>query len=70
MYINNEQTFKLNFRVNKPYKDVELIIKQKDKVIKKQKKAYLIPAEMESIILLKKDVISLDDITIEVVEND
>lgn len=68
MYLNIEDTFKLNFRVSKPYKDVYLVIKQKDRIIKKQKKAYLIPAEMESVILLKKDVTSLDDITVEVVE--
>ena len=68
MYLNNDTTFKLNFRVNKPYKDVELIIKQNDKIIKKLKKAYLIPAEMESVIILKKDVTSLDDIIVEVIE--
>lgn len=68
MYLNLDQTFKLNFRVNKPYKDVELVIKQGEKIIKKQKKAYLIPAEMESVIILKKDVTSLEDITVEVVE--
>ena len=68
MYLNNDSTFKLNFRVSKPYKDVELIIKQNDKIIKKLKKAYLIPAEMESVIILKKDVTSLDDIIVEVIE--
>lgn len=68
MYLNNDTTFKLNFRVSKPYKDVELIIKQNDKIIKKLKKAYLIPAEMESVIILKKDVTSLDDIIVEVIE--
>ena len=68
MYLNNDPIFKLNFRVNKPYKDVNLVIKQNDKVIKTFKKPYLIPAEMESIVLLKKDVTSLDDITVEVVE--
>ena len=68
MYLNNDPIFKLNFRVNKPYKDVNLVVKQNDKVIKTFKKAYLIPAEMESIVLLKKDVTSLDDITVEVVE--
>ncbi len=68
MYLNNDLTFKLNFRVNKPYKDVELIIKQNNKIIKKIKKSYLIPAEMESVIILKKDVTSLDDIIIEVIE--
>lgn len=68
MYLNTDTTFKLNFRVTKPYKDVELIIKQNNQIIKKQKKVYLIPAEMESVIILKKDVLSLDDITVEVIE--
>lgn len=68
MYLNNDPIFKVNFRVNKPYKDVKLVVKQNDKVIKSFKKAYLIPAEMESIVLLKKDVTSFDDITVEVVE--
>ena len=69
MYLNNDATFKLNFRVTKPYKDVELVIKQNNQIIKKQKKAYLIPAEMESVLILKKDVESLDDITVEVIDN-
>ena len=68
MYLNEDKTFKLNFRVNKPYKDVELIIKQNNKIIKKQKKAYLIPAEMESVVIAKKDILSQDDIIVEVVE--
>ena len=68
MYLNSDATFKLNFRVTKPYKDVELVIKQNNQIIKKQKKAYLIPAEMESVLILKKDVKSLDDITVEVIE--
>ncbi len=68
MYLNNDPIFKLNFRVNKPYKDVNLVIKQNDKVIKTFKKPYLIPAEMESVVLLKKDITSLDDIIVEVVE--
>ena len=68
IYLNDDPIFKLNFRVNKPYKDVTLVIKQNDKVVKTFKKPYLIPAEMESVVLLKKDVVSIDDITIEVVE--
>lgn len=68
MYLNEDKTFKMNFRVNKPYKDVELIIRQNNRIIKKQKKAYLIPAEMESVVIAKKDILSQDDIIVEVVE--
>ena len=68
VYLNDELTVKINFRVTKPYNDVKLIIKQGDKVIKEQKKAYLIPAEMESVVILKKDLKDNANITIEVVQ--
>lgn len=67
-YVNDELFVNVNFRVNKPYKDVELVIKQNDVIIRRQKKVYLIPAEMESIKLLKKDILSQGDIIVEVVE--
>lgn len=67
-YVNDDLFVTVNFRVNKPYKDVQLVIKQNDVIIKRQKKAYLIPAEMESIKLLKKDILSQGDIIVEVVE--
>ena len=68
VYLNDELTVKINFRVTKPYNDVKLIIKQGNKVIKEQKKAYLIPAEMESVVILKKDLKDNANITIEVVQ--
>ena len=68
VYLNGETTVKINFRVTKPYNDVKLIIKQDNKVIKEQKKAYLIPAEMESVVILKKDLKDNGNITIEVVQ--
>ena len=68
VYLNDELTVKINFRVTKPYNDVKLIIKQDNKVIKEQKKAYLIPAEMESVVILKKDLKDNANITIEVVQ--
>ena len=66
--MNDELTVKINFRVTKPYNDVKLIIKQGNKIIKEQKKAYLIPAEMESVVILKKDLKDNANITIEVVQ--
>ena len=68
VYLNDELTVKINFRVTKPYNDVKLIIKQGNKIIKEQKKAYLIPAEMESVVILKKDLKDNANITIEVVQ--
>ena len=67
IYLNSSDTVKINFRVQKPLKNVTLVIKQNDKVIKETKKSYLIPAEMESLVLNKKDL-DLSDITLEVRE--
>jgi hypothetical protein len=68
IYLNDDAMWTINFRVNKPYKDVNLVIKQKGDILKRVKKPYLIPAEMESIKILKKSVTSCKDITIEVEE--
>ena len=51
--LDNIDTLKLSFRVNKPYQNSAIYILQGDKIIKKIKKAYLIPAEMENIIIDK-----------------
>lgn len=51
--LNNITTLKLSFRVIKPYQNSVIYISQNDKIIKKIKKAYLIPAEMENIIIDK-----------------
>jgi pyruvate/2-oxoglutarate dehydrogenase complex dihydrolipoamide dehydrogenase (E3) component len=67
IYLNSSDTVKINFRVQKPLKNITLVIKQNDKVIKETKKSYLIPAEMESVVLNKKDL-DLSDITLEVRE--
>lgn len=51
--LDNIDTLKLSFRVNKPYQNSIIYISQDDKIIKKIKKAYLIPAEMENIVIDK-----------------
>ena len=43
---------KVSFRVTKPYKSVVLNVKQGEKVIKSIKKQYMLPAEMENVIIL------------------
>ena len=67
IYLNNDDVVKINFRVQKPLKDIVLVIKQNDQVIKEIKKSYMIPAEMESVTLSKKDF-DLADIILEVRE--
>lgn len=67
IYLDNDDVVKINFRVQKPLKDIVLVIKQNDKVIKEIKKSYMIPAEMESVMLSKKDF-NLADIILEVRE--
>lgn len=47
--LNKHLKVSLKFRVNKPYKNVKLIIKLDDEVLRTIKKDYLLPAEMEII---------------------
>lgn len=58
-YLNIENEVTLKFRVSKPLKNVDLLIKTDEKVIKKIYKLSIIPSEME-IISLSKDLIAAD----------
>ena len=57
---------KISFRVNTPYKDVKLNIYQGNTLIKQLPKPYLVPAEMENVLLDKSLVTSGEDIKVEV----
>lgn len=65
IHIDNKDDFILKFRVNKPFKDVFVTIKADNEIIKKIKKPYLVPAEMENINIrvLKEDA---KELTVEV----
>lgn len=68
IYVNDmSDKFTLKFRVAKPFKDVNIIISQGDKVIKKLYKPAIIPSEME-IVKLEKSVIdpSINELTVKV----
>ena len=65
----NIDKIKISFRVNKPYKDVKLNVYQGNELIKKFPKPYLVPAEMENI-LIDKALIKNDlDIRVEVCDD-
>lgn len=57
-YVQNsdEADFVLKFRVQKPFQNVYLVVKQNDVVIKKVKKQYLLPAEMENLPLRRSEL--------------
>ena len=71
-HLNNIDDTILKFRVRKPYKDVYINIKVNGESIKRIKKLYLLPAEMENIPLknvdLSKFVSDKLDLTVEVEE--
>ncbi|MCH5171776.1 MAG: FAD-dependent oxidoreductase [Erysipelotrichales bacterium] len=48
-YLNIEEKVTLKFRVTKPYKNADILIKADDEVIKKIYKLNIIPSEMENI---------------------
>jgi len=59
--------FVLKFRVTKPYQKVTLLVKQGDTVLKKLKKNYLLPAEMEHIKMKKSELVTAEhELTVEV----
>ena len=67
--IDNDDKLIFKFRVAKPYKNINLVIKEGDKVIKKIYKLAIIPSEME-IVKIDKKLFELngEDITVEVEE--
>lgn len=56
------------FRVRKPLKNCYLVIKQGDKEIKRVKKLYMIPSEMENVKVDDMILNGLDNVTLEVEE--
>ena len=64
--LENVEKVKISFRVTKPFKDVKLNIYQGNELIKKLPKPYLVPAEMENILIDKTLINSNEDIKVEV----
>ena len=54
----NEKDFVLKFRVQKPFQNVSLVVKQNGEVLKKVKKPFLIPAEMENLTIRASELLS------------
>lgn len=67
-YIHLDQLEKatIYYRVEKPMKNVFIQVLQSNKIIKKMKKQFLLPAEMESFQILKHDLNGTDTLVIEV----
>ena len=66
---NIEDKIAFKFRVRKPYHSVKVIIKADDQVIKTIVKPHMLPAEMETIKLDKKVLVSAKELTFEVKED-
>lgn len=63
---NLEKELLLKFRVTKPYQNVNIVIKEDEKVIKTIKKMFLLPSEMETITLPKSLLNSCNSLTLEI----
>ncbi len=59
LFDNKEGLLNLNFRVSGIFRDAQIVVKQGRKEIKRLKKKILLPAEMETVIINKKDLNSL-----------
>ena len=58
----------ISFRVRKPLKNCYLVVKQGDKEIKRVKKLYMIPSEMENVKVDSSILTNLENVTLEVEE--
>ena len=58
----------ISFRVRKPLKNCYLVVKQGDKEIKRVKKLYMIPSEMENVKIDANILTNLENVTLEVEE--
>ena len=58
----------ISFRVRKPLKNCYLVVKQGDKEIKRIKKLYMIPSEMENVKVDSSILTNLENVTLEVEE--
>jgi thioredoxin reductase len=56
----------ISFRVKKPLQNVYIQVKQNDKILKKVKKSFLLPAEMEHLMI--NDIDSKGDLIMEVID--
>lgn len=67
LHCGAESEFILKFRVQKPFQNVSLLVKQDGQVLKKVKKPFLIPAEMENLTIRQSELIaSTGVLTVEV----
>ena len=64
--VKNVDELQINFRSNKPFKSCNIVVKDKDIILKTFKKMYIIPSEMEKIVLKKDLIQDADEITVEV----
>ncbi|MBO7085657.1 MAG: FAD-dependent oxidoreductase [Bacilli bacterium] len=64
----NSNGASISFRVRKPLKNCYLVVKQGDKEIKRVKKLYMIPSEMENVKIDSSILTNLDNVTLEVEE--
>ena len=67
--MNVKPYVELKFRVKKPIKNIDLIIRADGQLIKKVYKTHLNPSEMEKVILLREDLLNIqNELSIEIIE--
>lgn len=54
----------INFRVSKIFENAKIVVKSNNKIIREISKNILLPAEMETVVISKKDIVS--DISVEI----
>ena len=66
--VNNIEDISISFRVSRPFKTSQINVYQGETLIKKIRKPYMLPAEMETITISKDLLINKENISLEVVD--
>ena len=66
--VNNIEDITISFRVSRPFKTSQINVYQGETLIKKIRKPYMLPAEMETITISKDLLINKENISLEVVD--
>ncbi len=68
IHADKKDPIQISYRVTKPYKNVFVLLRQGDKILKKVRKPFLFPAEMEQITLDMTQVEGMTPLTLEVLD--
>ena len=63
-FYNSDGILNINFRVSKIFENAKIVVKSNNKIVREVSKNILLPAEMETVVISKKDL--SNDLSVEI----